>query len=59
MKSPALYTLAKVVLPVAAFVMLQACTTASPSKVAQAYESSGVIGAAKPYTRTIFSSENF
>lgn len=39
---------------------LQACAQPAPyQNVASAYETPGIIALRKPYTRTIFSSENF
>lgn len=54
-------TLTKAILASLAFISLQACapTVATPpSSVAAAYESSNII-AIKPYTRTIFSTNDF
>lgn len=61
MKRTHILTLAKTVMLCAASSLLQACASGAPAQhaeVAGAFQSSNVV-ALKPYTRTIFSSNDF
>ena len=61
MKNATNRSLAKVILLGAALLSLQACSSGAPrsyDQVAQAFDTPGIT-AMKPYTRTIFSSNDF